>query len=88
MIAEYDPSTFPGVLNAQFDQYGLQNFLSPNIDVVYLGDVFMKGYAPPDFVGTVLVLDKNQQSCPSGAGIIGMPCYARPDSPDVDTAKQ
>ena len=88
MIAEYDDATFPGTLNARFDKYGLQNYLSSNTDIVYLGDVFMKGYAPPDFVGTVLVLDKDKQVCPSGTGILGIPCFARPDSPDVDPTKQ
>lgn len=88
MIAEYDDKTFPGVLNAKFDQYGLGSFLSANIDVVYLGDVFMPGYYPPNFVGTVLVLDKNKQACPSGTGIIGMPCFTRPDSADIDPTKQ
>eukprot|EP00291_Cryptomonas_curvata_P020590 CAMPEP_0172160348 /NCGR_PEP_ID=MMETSP1050-20130122/5510_1 /TAXON_ID=233186 /ORGANISM="Cryptomonas curvata, Strain CCAP979/52" /LENGTH=173 /DNA_ID=CAMNT_0012830105 /DNA_START=247 /DNA_END=768 /DNA_ORIENTATION=- len=87
MIAEYDSATFPGEINKKFDQYGLQGFLSANTDIVYLGDVFMKGYEPPDFVGTVLVMDKNQHKCPSGTGIMGMPCFARPDSPDVDPTK-
>ena len=49
----HDAKTFPGEVDKKFDQYGLQDFLSTNTDVVYLGDVFMKGYEPPDFVGTV-----------------------------------
>jgi hypothetical protein len=88
MIAEFNKNTFPGDFNAKLDQFDLNAVLSSDAEIVHLGDVFMKGYSPPDFVGTIMVLDKQKQQCPSGTNILGMPCFVRPDSADVDPTKQ
>ena len=50
---------FPGDKNIELDGYDLRTYLSNNIDVVHIGDVFVAGHEPPNFVGSVLIVDKS-----------------------------
>jgi hypothetical protein len=59
MIANYD-ATFPGRKNKEIDGYDMSEKWNKATAVpVYLGDVWQPGSNPPDFVGTVLVVDQS-----------------------------
>jgi hypothetical protein len=60
MIAKYDPAHFPGKKNIEIDGYDVSEKWNKDTAMpVYLGDVWQPGSSPPDFVGTVLVIDQS-----------------------------
>ena len=60
--------------NMEIDGFDLRHYLSTKFDIVHLGDVFVAGPEPPNFVGSVLIVDRDGSQCP-----IGIPCFTRDD---------
>lgn len=65
---------FPGEMTRNFDGHDVKDHLSKSAFPVYLGDVWQPGPDPPDFVGTMLIIDTEYpgNECPRG-----VPCFMR-----------
>ena len=75
MIENFNKSDFPGEMNRRIDGYDVRQYVSEQTDVVYFGDVIMPGHAPPNFVGTLILIDSGGDVCPDG-----IPCFERDKS--------